>query len=285
MLLLLKLIVAPTLVAAVTLAVRRWGPVVGGWLSGLPTVAGPVLVFFAVEQGTAFAARASHATLAGLIGTVVFTTVYALTSTRLPWAACLLTGWLAFGATAASLYLVQPSLVVSLVALFAATVVGRRMLPRVEPPAGPAAAPPGDLALRLLATATLVVVLTAVANRLGPLLSGLINAFPVLTTVITAFTHAQRGSAATIAFVRSFVQAIIGFGAFCFALALTVDRLGLALGLTCALAAQFAVSGLLLAYTTGPYQLMRYYQRQRFDRGSRGRDKGAASRGSRTTYQ
>lgn len=246
MLLLLKLVVAPGLVAAVTLAVRRWGPAVGGWLSGLPVVAGPVLVFFAVEQGTAFAARASHATLAGLIGTVAFTTIYALASGRLRWVACLLIGWLAFGATATVLYLLEPTLVVSLVSLFAATVVGRRLLPRVEPPAGPAAAPPGDLALRLLATATLVVALTAVADRLGPLVSGLINAFPVLTTVITAFTHAQRGSAATVAFVNGFLRAIIGFGAFCFVLALTVDRLGLAAGLTAALAAQLVVSGLTL---------------------------------------
>jgi uncharacterized membrane protein (GlpM family) len=248
-LLLLKLVVAPALVAAVTLAVRRWGPVVGGWLSGLPTVAGPVLVFLAVEQGTAFAARASHATLTGLIGTVSFTTLYALLSGRLPWAACLLLGWLTFGVVATVLYLIDPPLVISLVGLFVATVIGRRLLPRVEPPTGPAAAPPGDLLLRLLATATLVVVLTAVASRLGPLLSGLINAFPVLTTVVTAFTHAQRGTVATIAFVTAFLRAIVGFASFCFAMALTVHPLGLAGGLACALAAQCAVSGLVLAYT------------------------------------
>lgn len=271
MLLLLKLIVAPGLVAAVTLAVRRWGPAVGGWLSGMPVVAGPVLVFFAVEQGTAFAARAAHATLAGLVGTVVFTTIYALLSVRRPWPACLAIGWLGFGATAAVLFALEPTLAASLAGLFAATVVGRRLLPRVEPPAGPAAAPPGDLPLRLLATATLVVVLTAVAGRLGPLLSGLINAFPVLTTVITAFTHAQRGSAATIAFVYGFLRAIIGFGSFCFALALTVDRFGLAAGLGCALAAQFAVSGAILAYTTGPNQPMRHRQRRPRDHDPAGR--------------
>lgn len=264
MLLLLKLIVAPGLVAAVTLAVRRWGPAVGGWLSGLPTVAGPVLVFFAVEQGTAFAARASHATLTGLIGTVAFTTVYAILSVRRRWAACLLIGWFAFAATAALLYSLAPALVVSLAALWAASIVAPRVLPGVESPSGPVAAPRpstlargalsrvegrGDLALRLLATATLVVVLTAIANRLGPVLSGLINAFPVLTTVITAFTHAQRGSAATVTFVNGFVRSIIGFGSFCFALALTVNRFGLGVGVTCALAAQAAVSGAILAYT------------------------------------
>ena len=254
MLLLLKLIVAPGLVAAVTLAVRRWGPAVGGWLSGLPTVAGPILVFFAVEQGTAFAARASHATLTGLVGTVAFTTVYAILSVRLPWAVCLVIGWLAFAAMAAALYFLEPALLVSLVALFVATLISRRVLPRVDSSLGSAGAPRGDLALRLLATATLVVVLTAVANRLGAVLSGLVNAFPVLTTVITAFTHAQRGSAATVTFVNGFVRSIMGFGSFCFALAVTIDRLGLGGGLTCALAAQFAASGLIWR-TLGPAPL------------------------------
>jgi len=70
--LLLKLLLVPGLVAAVTLAVRRWGPAVGGWLAGLPVVAGPVLVFYAIEQGDAFAAQAAHATLAGLIATSAF---------------------------------------------------------------------------------------------------------------------------------------------------------------------------------------------------------------------
>ena len=58
----------------------------------------------------------------------------------------------------------------------------------------------------------------------------------------------SRG-AATVTFVDGFVRSIIGFGFFCFALALTVDRLGLAAGLACALAAQAAVSGAVLAYT------------------------------------
>ena len=80
MLLILKLLVAPGLVAGVTLAVRRWGPAIGGWLSGMPVVAGPVLVFITIEQGAAFGAQAAHATLAGLIGTIAFTVVYARTS-------------------------------------------------------------------------------------------------------------------------------------------------------------------------------------------------------------
>lgn len=246
MLLLLKLLVAPALVGAVTLAVRRWGPAVGGWLSGMPVVAGPVLVFLAIEQGPAFGAQAAHATLTGLIGTVAFTVVYARTSVRLRWHACLLVGWVAFGATASVLYLLEPPPFVSLLGLFAASLLGRRALPGSEPRVAGVTGPRGDLPLRLVATATLVLVLTGVADRLGPQVSGLLNAFPVLSTIVTAFTHAQHGSGPTVAFVSGFVRGIIGFGSFSFAFALTLVPFGLAWALVYALVAQVVVSGLLM---------------------------------------
>jgi hypothetical protein len=246
MLLLLKLLVAPALVGAVTLAVRRWGPVVGGWLSGMPVVAGPVLVFMAMEQGTAFGARAAHATLTGLIGTVAFALTYARLSMRARWYVCLLLGWVTFGATTYVLYTLNPPLLLSLAGLVATTIVGPRFLPPIQDAAAPVGSPRGDLALRLIATATLVLVLTTVADELGPTVSGLLNAFPVLTTIITAFTHAQHGSGPTVAFVRGFTRSIIGFGSFAFMLALTMVPLGLGWALLLAMMAQIIVSGITL---------------------------------------
>ena len=254
MLLLLKLIVAPALVGTVTLAVRRWGPAIGGWLSGMPVVAGPVLVFLVVEQGPVFGAQAAHATLAGLIGTVAFTVAYARASVRLSWYGCLFVGWIAFAAVAAVLYAVTPPPGVSLIGLLAATAIGRSMLPETPSPSSADASPRGDLILRLVATAALVLALTAVADQLGPRLSGLLNAFPVLTTIIAAFTHAQHGSGATVAFVRSFLRAIIGFALFCFVLTLTLTEAPLGLALMAALAAQVMVSGLTLRYTYDAYR-------------------------------
>jgi hypothetical protein len=246
MLLILKLLVAPGLVAAVTLAVRRWGPSIGGWLSGMPIVGGPVLVFVTIEQGAAFGAEASQATLAGLIGTTAFTVAYAHVSVRTRWPQSLAAGWAAFAATAYVLYALRPSPIVSLLCLCVTTTIGRRALPAVDAHAAPPASPRGDLVFRLLATAVLVLVLTAVAAPLGPALSGLLNAFPVLTTIIAVFTHAQRGAGATVAFVNAFLRSIIGFGSFCFVLALGLNRVGLAPALSFALTAQLMVSGFTL---------------------------------------
>jgi len=263
--LLLKLLLVPGLVAVVTLAVRRWGPAVGGWLAGLPIVAGPVLVFYALEQGDAFAARAAHATLAGLIATVAFAVAYAQASRRLPWYLCMLLGWVVFAAAIVALYFVQPGLVTSLVVLVAATVLGRLTLRRVRFPPSPSASarqaaepglptlrnadPPGDLIVRLIATATLVLVLTGLADRLGPTWSGLLNAFPVLTTIVAVFSHAQRGAVAAVAFLNGFLQAIVGFGLFCVVMAIGLQSLGLGWALAAALAAQLAWHAVLVSRT------------------------------------
>ena len=67
MLFALKLCLVPVLVGAVTLATRRWGPRIGGWLTALPVIAGPTLCFYAIEQGSEFARRAAGATLVGLV--------------------------------------------------------------------------------------------------------------------------------------------------------------------------------------------------------------------------
>jgi hypothetical protein len=255
----LKLLLVPALVAAVTLAVRRWGPAVGGWLAGLPIVAGPVLVFYAVEQGDAFAARAAHATLAGLIATVAFAMAYAYCSRRLLWYQCMVLGWTVFAAVLLALYFAQPGLVSSLVVLIAATVLGRRTLRRVRsapldsrsgrPEPGRRAEPPGDLIIRLVATATLVLVLTGLADRLGSTWSGLLNAFPVLTTIVAVFSHAQRGAAAAAAFLNGYLQAIVGFGLFCVVMAVALESRGLGWALAAALAAQLAWHAILVART------------------------------------
>lgn len=242
-LLVLKLLLVPALVVAVTLAVRRWGPAVGGWLSGLPIVAGPVLVFYAIEQGSQFAASAAQATLAGMSATAAFSVVYARVCRRLPWWAAVAISWSVFALATLVLYARSPGLAAGLILTTAASVLGRRLLPRAQRVLQPPSTPRGDLIVRLFTSAAMVLVLTAVADRLGPTLSGLLTAFPVLTTTIAAFTHVQRGPAATIAFFHGFLPAIVGFSVFCFAFALLVNPAGTALGLAGALAVQLVVHG------------------------------------------
>ena len=63
----LKLLLAPGLVVASSLAGRRWGPRAAGMLIVLPVVAGPILLIVYLEHGAAFAGRAAAAATLGVV--------------------------------------------------------------------------------------------------------------------------------------------------------------------------------------------------------------------------
>ena len=84
-LLILKATLTPFLIVVATLAARRWGSTVGGWVAGLPLTSGPVSVFLAVEQGPTFAANAACGTLLGLIAVAVFCVAYARSAKGSAW--------------------------------------------------------------------------------------------------------------------------------------------------------------------------------------------------------
>ena len=48
-LLALKLIFVPALIGGVSLAGRKWGPAVSGWLAGFPFTSGPVALILALD--------------------------------------------------------------------------------------------------------------------------------------------------------------------------------------------------------------------------------------------
>src|SRR5881397_2426094 len=104
-----KLVLTPLLIAAVTLAGRRWGPAVGGWLAGLPLTSGPVSVFLALEQGPGFAARAAVGTLFGLAAMAICCLTYARIAHAASWPVSTGTGLLAFLICGAALRRVPPS--------------------------------------------------------------------------------------------------------------------------------------------------------------------------------
>jgi hypothetical protein len=223
----LKIAFAPALVGAASLAGRRFGPRVGGWLLGFPVVAGPVLWFYAREQGPAFAARAAAGTVLGTVSLCVFLLVYAWSATRFAWPASVLLGWAGF--VAATLLLDRTvwastaPLALRLLAAFAGLLLVMKCLPRVA--VGSAGTRSRhDLILRMIATAVLVVSLTALAHLLGPSLSGLFTPFPIATTVLVVFAHREAGSSGVVAVYGGFVPSLYSFASFCAALSFGLDR-------------------------------------------------------------
>jgi hypothetical protein len=226
----------PALVLSVTLGARRWGPRVGGFLTSFPIVAGPTLFFFAVEQGHAFVREAARATLLALVAVAVSGLVYAWASLLTPWWASLAASWASFVATTLTLNSLTWPLPIALGAAVGGLFVVRALLPSSRGTPGAAVRSAWDLPLRTLVSVTAVLVLTALAEWLGPRVSGAFTAFPSALGILLVFTHAQQGSPSVIRFLHGFLPGMWSFALFCFVLALAVVPLGTGLAFALAVA-------------------------------------------------
>jgi hypothetical protein len=244
----LKLSLVPGLIAFVSLAGRWWGPRIGGLLAGLPLVAGPVLLFLAIEQGPTFAARAALSTLAALVGVASFCVAYAWVSLSLPWPAGLLVGWAAFALAILAVHAVPWRPSTALVAALVSFAVGRALLPKRRGSTSVARWPVWDLWLRMGLAVALVLITTGLAAQLGPVLSGMLTPFPVAISVLAAFAHAQQGSSAVLRLLEGLLPSMGSFSAFCWILTLGLEPLGVAPAFALALAVQLAIQALLLAW-------------------------------------
>ncbi|HEV2582938.1 MAG TPA: hypothetical protein VGT44_18915, partial [Ktedonobacteraceae bacterium] len=203
----LKLLLSPLLIGVVSLAGRRWGPSVSGWLVGLPLTSGPVVFLLALDQGTAFAARAAQGTLLGLISVVSFCLVYCWCSFRMNWLGSLLIGWCAFFLSTALLLRVSLPLLLAFVCVVGCTALALVLMPRRKEQALPPLAPSWETPLRMVMAATFVLLITGISGLIGPQLSGLLTPFPMFASILGAFTHRFQGAEAA---RQSLVGVVIG---------------------------------------------------------------------------
>jgi hypothetical protein len=241
-----QFVLAPALVAAATLAARRYGAALGGMVSAFPAIVGPVLLIGAHRHGEAFAARSAVGTLLGIAALSAFAVAYAWAAPAHGWAASLACGWAAAAVAAALAGTLPATLGLALAVAVASLAAAHRALPRT---AGGAPErlelPPGDLGLRMALTALLVVALAAAAGRLGPTLGGILAALPVLACVLAVFTHDRHGGPAAVALLRGMVAGMAGFVAFCALVAALARPAGAPLAFAAATVAALAVQGAL----------------------------------------
>jgi len=240
----LKLLLAPGLVVASSLAGRRWGPRAAGMLVVLPIVAGPILLIVYLEQGAAFAGRAAAAATLGVVPLAIYAVVFASASRRFSWLISLLLSWLSVVLVDLVLVWVDLppgiALALAVLALFAAN----RLLRRMKVSAQPRIVPPWwDLPARAAATAALVLLVTGLADVLGPVWTGVLTPFPIALSVVCAFAAAHDGHDGLVALLRGVVPGLNGFALFCFTVAVCSEPLGglAAIGLATGIAVLFAL--------------------------------------------
>lgn len=219
--LLLKLFLVPALIYLATLVGRRWGAEAAGWFSALPIVSGPILLTMALEQGAGFAASAAGHTILAVAAILVFSIAYAWVSGRLGIGASMAVALLAWTASVAGLQGVALSPVQGFALVVCLLALAPRLFPHVEGAAAPARARPGgDLPLRMAAGALLSFLVSMGAAALGARLSGFLAMFPVMSTILTGFSHRVQGRAYAVALLRGMVRGYYAFAAFCLVLSL-----------------------------------------------------------------
>ena len=226
--LLLKFLLVPTLVLLITLVGRRWGPSVAGWMAGFPVVAGPTLLFIAVDQGTAFAATAAHASLISVLGNVGFLLAYAWAALRAPWYWAATTGIAIFFLVAGVLGVLHAAPWIALITTLAGLTAASRAFPRV--PFVSAARPSSawELPVRCAAAGALALAVMQLADRLGPAASGLMAVFPILGLVFGVFSQWVWGGAGAARMLAGMLQGLYSFTIFCFVLTIALAWTGTA---------------------------------------------------------
>lgn len=280
--LLLRVLLTPCLIGSASLAGRRWGPLVSGWLVGLPFTSGPIALVLTLSHGASFAATAALGTLAGALSQTGFCLAYAWLAPHTHWLISLCGGCVAFAG--ATLVLQQVSLPVFAIFLLTCGVLCLALLllprPRTrsteqapvrreqvlqtrhrrDRPEGPAGEEPAngreaqttqtwpwwDLPLRMALATAAVLVLTSFATALGARLTGLLAPFPLYAAVLAVFAHRAQGASGGIAVLRGLVLGLFAFASFFLVLTVLLSIADPATAFVSASAAALLVQGIAL---------------------------------------
>jgi hypothetical protein len=251
----LRLSLVPAAVWLASLAARRWGHAVSGYLGGMPLIGGPITYFLALDHGAAFAARSASVTLATVAAQGAYLLAFSHLARRAPWAAALAGGWGSFALVAAAIAARPPPAPAGLVLAASALAVAWVALPRPLRAAGLPSVPRFELYLRLVAAFLLALAIVLGASALGPVWSGVLLSMPVTGSIMPPFTLALYGPDAVARLMRGFVVGLTGFGSFFFVVAEATVSLGVTLAFVAAVLAALtavAISSRLLIIRSGP---------------------------------
>lgn len=246
-LILAKLVLTPLVILAASLASRRWGDAVGGWLVGLPLISGPVSAFLTIERGPEFAAAASAGSIAGVASQAFFCMGYAALARR-GWAAAFLGGGLSYLASAVCWNFLQPPLPALMAIAGALLMLARALLPHSGPARLSLPAPSWDIPARMAIVTIVVMGVTLLATALGPRTSGMTASFPWIGGAIAVFAHRARGPAAAVAALRGMASALYGFIAFFAVIGFWIQDLQPLVGFAAATAAALGVQAISLRW-------------------------------------
>ncbi len=231
----IKLIAVPAVIWLASWAGRRWGHRISGLISGFPLIAGPIVLFLAIDAPRAFIAELSWVTMSVAPAMGVHCLVYAWLA-RVPmqkWIpksahslVCLLCAWTGCIATELLMSAMLIKGAGGAVLALAELVLFAALMPRTQGSALVPHIPPFEMVVRIGAALALAAAVMLGAETFGPRVSGILLAFPITASVLPVFTLVLYGADATARLLSGFLTGLIGFVAYFFAFASLVEAQG-----------------------------------------------------------
>jgi hypothetical protein len=241
--LVLKLILAPVIIGSASLAGRKWGPAVSGWIVGMPLTSGPVIFFVALSHDVTFAANAALGVISGGLSLVAYALTYAWLATRFRWYIALTGSFLVFAASTTLLQNVTFPLIPIFLAVCAAIVLGLRLMPNDVVEEGEAQPGRWDIPSRIIIGTSFILLLTGSAPLIGSRLTGLLTTIPLYVTILSIFAHRHQGPAAAAHVLRGLLYGMFAFAGFFITLSLLLAKAGIAVSFLSAIAVALAIQG------------------------------------------
>ena len=244
--LVLKLILAPVIIGSASMAGRKWGPAVSGWIVGLPLTSGPVIFFLAISHDAGFAANAALGVISGGISLVVYALTYAWLAKRFRWYIALFGSLAVFAISTTLLQNNTFPLIPVFLIVCAMIALGLVLMPKGDAEAGEAKPGSWDIPFRILIGTSFILFITGSASFLGPRLTGLLTTVPLYVTILTIFAHRHQGPAAAAHVLRGLLYGLFAFAGFFITLCLLLERAGIALSFLSAIFVALMIQGMSL---------------------------------------
>jgi hypothetical protein len=240
----LKLILAPIIIGSASLAGRKWGPAVSGWIVGMPLTSGPVIFFVALSHESAFAANAALGVLSGGLSLVAYALTYSWLAVKFRWQIAIAGSLLVFAISTVLLQNFTFPLLPIFAMVCAVLFIGLRLMPKdvVEKESEDK---PGawDIPIRIFIGTSFILLLTGIAPFIGPRLTGLLTTIPLYVTILTIFAHRHQGPAAAAHVLRGLLYGMFAFTGFFISLSLLIERVSLAAAFGAAILAALTIQG------------------------------------------
>jgi len=234
--LLVKMAVTAAFVVTAAMVAERAGAAIGAIVATLPVSAGPAYVFVALDHDAAFIAASAIGSIAAHAATAVFAMVYVLLAQRAPTVLSVggaVAVWFVVAFLLRSVPWTFAGVATVNLAVFAACIVVTDRFRHVQMP--PIVRMWYDIPVRAFLVACLVATVVGLSAHVGPTMTGLLAVFPIVMTSLMLIFQPRVGGPATAALIANTMWGLVGFAVCLFTVHLTVERLGVWVGLSLSL--------------------------------------------------